>query len=236
VSFVSQAARHASDPQAQIHEHRWIAKEQGRDFDESLIPDLPAFEKTTPTEVLLLHEIREPDNRQAIVPFNFQSIWQTIDLKRKFEFDVDTLVDLAGDPTPGFSWVAFDPLGIVIGEEQDFRADRMVSRETYPESLDQGHMPGSFNRQQNAVSLAGLELFTALSTIPAVVYDAWVQERNHPLRPVIPRLEACAQDNTHPGVIEMHWWPDSGIRTWPQRWTYNHYGHSWVIPKVRRLT
>jgi hypothetical protein len=223
-------------PAAQIERHRSIASAAGRDFDESLIPKPPQFTAKTSTEVLLLHEVRSPDDGQGIVPFNFGAIWESIAVPKhdanKY-LKPDTVADLAGNPVPGINWVGFDPLGWTFGEESDFRADSFIGHEAYPGSLG-GFARAHVTRQVDPATLGGLEVLSALSLMPAYIHQLWVADRGVPKMPVIPRLEA--QDNRgFVGAFELSWWPDSALYCHVIGWVSNHYGREWVVPTVRAL-
>jgi hypothetical protein len=223
------------DPAAQIKRHRTHAREAGRDFY-MFVPEPPDFSPATPNEVLLLHEVRVPDNGQGIVPFNFGAIWESIAVPKRYadeHLQPDTVADLTGDPTPGLSWVGFDPLGWTFGEESDFRADSFVGREIYPGSLS-GFARAHVSRRVDPATLAGLEVLSALSLMPAYIHQVWVDGREVPKHPVIPRLEAQS-NRGHVGVLELGWWPNSEPFCYTTSWASNHYGREWVVPTVRTL-
>lgn len=226
VDLSRQAAREQELAEVQIEHFRSMAQARGEDFDESLIPEPPSDWLLAPSEVLLLHHLSEPTDGRSVAAFNFDLLWNLIGVTKKLELAVDSVVDLGDDPQPGFSWIAFDPKGIVI-TNGDVRLDRGIDRAGLDET------PPQFRGSIPASSVAGLELLTALATMPAVIYTAWVEGRQSPLRPLLPRLEAYGEEGRKPGALNMHWWPDSGISCWSQRWDYNYYGFPWVIPTVR---
>lgn len=230
-SIYRHPTRMLASPQTQIEAllARRAAGNVGSGAD---IPPIPAWSASTHSEVLLLLEVLPADSDMSLVARTFLYHWNAIELEKKLDLDLETLSDLVGEPEPGLEWVAFDPRGMLIHEESDFRADVFMGLPHHPGLL----VPGLARpRLGEGWEPAGLEVFAAIASFPELMREAWVGSRNDRLWPIIPRLQAITERGYGMGHLEVGWWDQHRIRAYGHDWSYNHYGHPWVVPTVRRF-
>lgn len=231
---LSAASLERADPRAQVH--RLLERDQynGGKLTFADIPPIPEFRPQSRTEILLL---RPPTSLTTTLAF--VELWKSIrpGLKDDLRLDPLTVEDVTGQDPPPMSWVGFDPCGILIDSEQDFRAD-VLARKV---GADYHGVRNPSQDMRPVEDLAGLEVFFVLSTMESVLEDAWVKGREVALYVTIPRLEAKYPKKEmvidHKGVVCLEWWPkQGGIDCYSQYWEYNYYGHDRAVPTIRQLS
>ncbi len=140
--------------------------------------------------------------------------------------EIESVKDVAdGRETIGYRWVAFDPIGIIIPANKNFRADLFIGR-TSPD-IPEFDFP--FPRKPR--TLAGIEAFMAIQLIPRLMHEAL---DGHTV--ILPRLEAVETGgDASPGPISITLSENQlqGESTW---WGHNYYGDQMIIPTIRELS
>lgn len=229
-SAYSAVAREQATPEAQAE--CLLERNKGRagvEVNQSAIPSVPTgYVPQSPTELLLLKEVHPPAPGVTMTARSVTRAWNAIEGGKHLDLKAGSWRDSFGSVLePGYTWVAFDPCGLRIEEEAEFRPNVFIRRARASNSQPFPGLP-------EIEALAGIEVFTALSTVPLAMNEVWARGRNQ-VAPgvIIPRLSALSTDGRY-GVVELKL-AREGLECWVRDWDYGHYGQHYVIPTVRAL-
>lgn len=225
----SDLALRLANPYKQMKTLRGMLRQSSLSVGRAMTLPPSDFKPQTDTEILLLTCTLPGDEELSPTARTLEWLWRTTPQPFSVNIggNIKTVKDVAeGCEAVGFRWVAFDPMGVVVPKNKDFRADLFIGRT--PSRIPRLDY---FLDRRDPRELAGIEAFMAIRLVPRLMHEAWDGQTV-----ILPRLEAVGtRDGSSPGAITFNI-SEHAMLGWVNWWEYNYYGHVRIVPTIRELT